>query len=333
MEKKYTGIEIGSYSVKMTQCAGNCVYRTAVEPLPDNYMKGGSIVSMEAMSAFLRQMAKKYRFTDKNCALVLPDDSVFTRRLTMPAMTVEHLKLNLPYEFHDFLNGSREQYVFDYCVLDMKYDEKKNPVSMDLMAAAVPVNLMEGYKQMIRQAGFKLVIAAPETAAIANILREHEGVEEIKTPEEYCLMDIGHRETRLHIFTGNRFEVTREIEIGVKDLVDLVAAVRNVDPHLALSYVRDNYEDVWNLEEAVEIYDRIGGEAMRAVNFYGFNNRDSHLSRIYYYGGGSRITPMTETITSHIALEQRPVTELVTMMDETDENIISSLMAAGITYQ
>lgn len=333
ISKKYTGIEIGSKQVKMTQCCNNCLYRAAIEPLPDNYVNNGKIVSMEAMSGFLKDMAKKYKFSDKSCAIVLPDNIAFARRLTMPAMNVDHLKLNLPYEFHDFINERKERYVFDYCVLEMQYDEQQKPVAMDLMAAAAPKDVIADYETMIRQAGFKLEIAAPEVFAYSNLIREHEAVEEIEEPREYGFVDFGYHSTKLHIFTGHRFEVTREIDYGCAHLIQTVAAVQNVDQHIAQSYVMENYKDIWNLEDCRDIYEAIGVEIMRAVNFYSFNNPDSRLDRVYYCGGGSLITPLTEAVSAHLSLEVRPISELFTVLGDIPGEAYISPAAAGITYQ
>lgn len=333
MSKKYTGIEIGSRQVKMTQCSDNSIYKAAVEPLPDNYVSGGRIVSLEAMAVFLKAMAKKHRFTDKSCAVVLPDSQAFARRLTMPAMTVEHLNMNLPYEFHDFINGNKEKYVFDYCMLEMQNGEDNKPAAMDLMAAAAPKALIEDYKEMMKLAGFKLEIAAPEVFAYSNLIREYEDVQEEKGLREYGFVDFGYRSTKLHIFSGFRFEVTREIEYGCRNLVRVIEEERHVDRHIASSYLRENYMDCWSLPGCRDIYDAIGVELMRAVNFYGFNNPDSHLETVYYCGGGSRITPLTEAVSGHISLEVKPVTDLLALVDGVDEEVCISPAAAGITYQ
>ena len=330
---KYTGIEIGSKQVKMTQCCDNCLYKVVIEPLPDNYVNNGTIVSMEAMSIFLKEMAKKYRFPDKNCAIVLPDSVAFSRRLTMPAMTVDHLKINLPYEFHDFINDRKEKYVFDYCILDMQYDENQKPVAMDLMAAAAPKDVISEYEAMVKQAGFKLQIAAPEVFAYSNLVREYERVEELEESREYCFVDFGYHSTKLHIFSGSRFEVTREIDYGCAHLIQTVAAIKNVDQHVAQSYVMKNYLDIWNLEECRGIYESIGVEIMRASNFYSFNNPESHLDTVYYCGGGSLITPLTEAVSSHISLDVRPITELMTIVGDIPADACISPASAGITYQ
>ena len=211
MSDSFTGIEIGSRQVKMTQCEDNCVLRVAIEPLPDNYVNRGTIVSMEAMSEFLKEMAKKHRFTDKKCALVLPNSVAFSKRLTMPAMTVEHLKINLPYEFHDFINESRKKYVFDYCLLEMHYNDDGRPFSMDLMAAAAPKEKLQEYTLMVKHAGFKLTVAAPEIFAYSNLIRAYEAEEQPEETREYCFVDLGYYTTKLHIFSSHRFEVAGQL--------------------------------------------------------------------------------------------------------------------------
>ena len=38
----------------------------------------------------------------------------------MPLMTEEQLRLNLPYEFHDYIGGEMDKYVFDYAMIQTK---------------------------------------------------------------------------------------------------------------------------------------------------------------------------------------------------------------------
>lgn len=335
MSQRYTGIEIGSRQIKMAQCVNNCVYRVAIEPLPDNYVDKGTIVSIEAMSETLKEMARKYHFTDKNCAVVLPDSVAFSRRLTMPAMTVDQLKINLPYEFHDFISDSKKGYVFDYSVLEMTRNEEGRPVSMDLMAAAAPREKIQEYEMMLKRAGFKLSIAAPEVFAFSNMIREHEAVERGEKEgigQEYCFIDIGYNYTKIHIFTGCRFEVTREIEYGCSLLHQVVADEFHVDEHVARSYVVENYKKVWDMQRCRDIYETIAVEVMRAINFYGFNNPSSQLDTVYFCGGGSMIPNLVEAIADQITLRARPISELFTVVGEIPDEAFISPAAAGITF-
>lgn len=85
-------IKIGSRQVKMTQCGDNCVLRVALEPLPDNMVNRGTIVSMEAMIEFGE---KAFVYGQKFLRAGASNSVAFSKRLTMPAMTVRTLKINL----------------------------------------------------------------------------------------------------------------------------------------------------------------------------------------------------------------------------------------------
>ena len=245
-------------------------------------------------------------------------------------MTVEHLKINLPYEFHDFINESRKKYVFDYCLLEMHYNDDGRPFSMDLMAAAAPKEKLQEYTLMIKHAGFKLTVAAPEIFAYSNLIRAYEAEEQPEETREYCFVDLGYYTTKLHIFSSHRFEVTREIDHGCSLLDRAVADERNLDEHIAHAYVTENYEDVWSLPCCQDIFDTIAVEIMRAINFYGFNNPASRLDTVYFCGGGSLITPLVDTVVRSIPLAPRPVAELFKTAGQLPPEAFTIPAAAGL---
>lgn len=90
--KKIVGIDIGGSSVKLAYFAGSTLKKAAMAPLPDNMVADGRILSMDAMADFLRQAARDNGIPLTNAAVVLPSTEVFTRELTMPAMTEQQLR-------------------------------------------------------------------------------------------------------------------------------------------------------------------------------------------------------------------------------------------------
>ena len=110
MAKAYTGVDIGTGHLKLAVCDGKAVSQIAIEEVPDNLVKDGRITSLETMSELLRDAVRKHRITAKNCALVLHARDVYTRRISLPAMTVDELKLNLPFEFRDYIADGKDVY-------------------------------------------------------------------------------------------------------------------------------------------------------------------------------------------------------------------------------
>ena len=339
MAKVFTGIEIGARQVKIAQCENYRLCREIVEPLPDWFVRKSGGVFPEAMAEFLREIRRNYRLKDRRCCLILPDSAALTRRIKMPPMKEKHLKLTLPYEFHDFIRDRKTRWMFDYAVMGMEYGEDQVPISMDIMAAAVPEPVMEEYRRMIQSAGWKLTAAAPEAFAYSNIIREYEKKRRKRHPESlpgnYCFVDLGYRHTKIRFFYGECLEAGREIETGCEDLVRIISQARHVEPHVAGTYVRDNFEDVWMLKECREIYEKAGIELRKTLGYYQYRYPERTIQELYVCGGGSGILPFRETVAASVSLPIREAGDLIPVSGNRDreKRRVISPAAVGIAFQ
>ena len=329
MANTYTGIDIGSGDIKFAVCSGGSIRRMWSYPLPANLMREGVIVSPEAMSSVIREAAKAGHINVRNCAVSLPGAVSFFRRFTVPAMTTDQLRLNLPYEFNDFIAQEKDKYFYDYAVAGVVKNEDGSPKELDLMAAAAPKETIASYTSMLRRAGFRLRMVMPEEFAYANILREYEKGNPGK--REYCILDLGNAATRVHMFTGPNYETTRIIEYGGATIDSAIAEFCNVDAHVARLYKLANHNDVLNLATCRGVYQSIAVEVLRAINFYNFNNPNSNLTDVYLCGGGALIAPLTETIRSTLDHKLHSVAELMPEAEREDAELVRYPVAVGVT--
>lgn len=292
--KNLIGIDIGTSAVKLAQVSGRKVVRAVSAPLPGTPVQNGRVVSAEELGQALRQIRKEGKLKGRQCALVLPPEVAFVRRVTMPCMTEAQLKTNLPYELQDYIQNSSEQYYYDYALLSVINDEDGNPVELDLLAAATPREVIEQYRTALEAAGLRLTLAVPQTLTYRNIIRAHEQTA-AEHPEEYCIADMGHSAIRVHMYRGDAYETSRVIEFGGEELKEL----------------DENDEDARR-----ELFSRIALEIMRAVNFYGFNTPDSNLQDIYFCGGLSQSAPLMAEVTGTLSLNCHPIEELLPTMDD-----------------
>ena len=109
----------------------------------------------------------------------------------MPAMTVDQLKINLPYEFHDYITEDKDKYFYDYAVINKTSDTDGNLTEMELMAVAAPKETINQYKTLFRRAGLRLTLIAPDYSAIRNIIKDYEEVNAVKEPGGLC--SLGYR--------------------------------------------------------------------------------------------------------------------------------------------
>ena len=334
MTKSCVGICIGTSSLRIAVMAGGQIVQLAAEPLPENLVRDGQILSPEALSDELRSAARKYHISEKDGGGVLSLEEPFTRRTTVPYMTVDELKLNLPYEFHDYIPKDMDQYLYDYAVASTEKDENGKPQRLDLMIAAVRRETIADHRRTLGKAGFRMRTAVPENFAYCNLLRDYEA----RTPGhpgEYCIVDLGHTGSRVHLYTGPVYETTRAIEYGGAALDALIADEKHVDLHVAAKYKYANYEDVQNAPICRELYGKIGVEIMRALNFYRYNNPDSALEDVYLCGGLTNVAPLTETIRSTLKdARLHLITELMPAIDPAEQTVaVLTPAAVGATMQ
>ncbi len=326
MSKGYTAIQIGESTIKMVQVSDGKAVKTVLEATPDNLVRDGHILSFEALAEILKSMARDNQMRNRNAVVVLPLENCYLRRTSMPYMTVDQLKLNLPYEFRDYIHADREDYFYDYAVVGQETDEAGEMKSLDLLIAAVKNELIEKYMKILTFAGFKLKIALPDACAFRNIIRQYEENNE-EHPAAYCIVDLGHSSIRVHLYNGSVYETTRVIEYGGVTLDSLIAEEMDVDVHIASSYKVKNYNQVQELEACKEIYDKMIVELFRSINFYNYNNPDSELKDIYFCGGLAKITPFMDMVRSALEVRCHTIGEL---MEEAEQDDTLELICAAI---
>lgn len=316
--KKIVGFDIGEKSVKMTLLVGGRLKKAVNIELPDHMVSGGKILSMDAMADFLRLSAKQNDIPFTNAAIVLSSNQVITRELTLPAMTEQQLRFNLPYEFRDYLTEEKSKYFFDYSMREVYRDEDGYPAEMELLACAVLKDTVARYRDMLHRAGFKLQMLTPSECAYASILKD-DFIRSGKTAQDICVVNLGYSGTYLHIYRGYYFDSRRVMELGTKELEHLVAEHCGVDIHMAHEYVLQDYNGVLSSDYAADLYARISLEIKKAVNFFNYNNRERELTRLCLCGGGCAIEPLRRAILE--ATEMTPVTarELLGENLATDE--------------
>ena len=307
---KIVGFEIGDHSVKLVYFAGKELKKAVSVALPDAMVSNGRILSMDAMADFLREAAKANGIPSGGAALTLSAADAFTRDVTVPAMTEQQLAYNLPFEFHDFLTEEKSKYFFDYSVREVRRDPDGYPLEMDLFACAMLKERVEAYRAMFRRAGFKLKVLTPLETAYGALLTEY--IRRTGAPEiGRCVVNLGHRVTRMHFLQGGECVGVREIDLGLAELDRRIAEEMGVEIHAARGYKQSNFNGVLDTEYAKEFYSRLAVEIMKAVNFYHYNNRERELEELYLCGGGAAIRPLRETIAATVKLKVKGGEELL----------------------
>ena len=326
MAQTILGIDVGHNRLKLALLNGKRVKKTAVIDMPENLVSGGRIVSPETMGEYLRSSLKEQGIHASKAAYVFSGERVYIRPVTMPQMSEEQLLYNLPYEFRDYITEELKDFVFDYAMISTN-DENH---TMDVMAAAIPRQLLDDTRAILRKAGLKLVKAAPELAVYQTILGDQPGGAD--GPRDYCILDIGFSSIRMYAFKGDKHLATNELESGLHSLDDTLAETYNVDPHIAHTYLLSNYDDCQNKEVCTSAFNNIGVELMRTMNFLRYSMQDSSLNDVWVCGGGANIPALLYALEDNLDMKIHHAGELLGGYGLSNTGDADSLfLAAGIT--
>lgn len=333
MKGTCVGFDIGTDQLKIAVCTNGDANRLIVEPMPDNLVKEGRIVSPETLVSFLKQICKKHGLRSKKCALVLPASVAYTRSMTLPVMTEAQLKINLPFEFRDFVKQDKDKYYYDYAVLDTLTDGQGKAKELELIGAAASKDTINLYKEIFHRSGLNLAYAVPSELCYMYLMREHEKREGTTHAHDYCIIDLGHTETRLHIFKGQRHQVTRVVEYGAQMVDTVLADKLGEDIHIARLHKNSGDDALLRNEDCLAVYSSISVEIMRAIVFYRFNTPGSNLTKIYICGGAAKIAPFVEAIAENIDIPLVGIEALLPKTAAQTENAAMCHAAIGAALQ
>ena len=157
--KNCLGIEIGHYRIKIAY-AENGELREFIS----ERVEGIDRNDMRQYADLIKDLLKEYAIRCRNVVFVIRQEDAYVRRFELPLMTEEQLRLNLPYEFHDYIGNEMDKYVFDYAMIYA--DQEK----MDLIGAACTKELSQQFEKLAKMAHLKLVGLVPAVLGLEWIL-------------------------------------------------------------------------------------------------------------------------------------------------------------------
>lgn len=305
------GITCEHNRIALTLARGGEVRKSVWADVGENIVDGAEIKSRSLFAAQLKELMREQKISCRRAAFALPGEDVFTRTITMPKMDDDQIRINVPFEFRDFIQGELKDYVFDYAYLPTDgagIGETGEP-TVTLFAAAVPRSYLEETKAMFRMAGLRLVKVTPELCAYESLLGLLPSEEERN--KERCFLDIGNGHSRMLVYKNGRYKLMHMIDIGERRIVQTIADEMNVDMHIAMTYLMTRYEGCDRLPAVENAYKDISLEVLKGLNFYEVSDMSARLADVTLCGGGAMIAPLVELLKERITMEVVTVDELL----------------------
>lgn len=343
--------EIGHYRIKIAYAE-----KGELREFISERVEGIDRNDMRQYADLIKDLLKEYAIRCRNVVFVIRQEDVYVRRFELPLMTEEQLRLNLPYEFHDYIGNEMDKYVFDYAMIYA--DQEK----MDLIGAACTKELSQQFEKLAKMAHLKLVGLVPAVLGLEWILEyaeermadekkaletklnaephkkeekeNAEGAEKSETVKDYAILDLGTQALRIHFFRHGIYDITRTMEPGCEEIEQIRLGDKNKMQELGIEVEEENREETDKEKMAAvleEQYRTRAVQVMRVLNFYSFNNVNNTIDSLYYCGGGARYGELIDALKETLDLPVRSVAELLpeVSLDEEDE-WIDSPQAYGV---
>ena len=191
------------------------------------------------LGILLSQAIKDNGFKSKDVILTLNNSSVIYRELYLPRIEAKRLALIVRSEMMEVLNLTPD-YIMDFVVLDESVSDEGKPM-VRVLAVASPSLAIRSYLELIKQT--KLRLKCIDTAT-NSVLKFVELTPELRSLEQFILVDIGTSQLRLYLFDEGKYVLTRNTRLTMIGQATDTDAVYFIEDHInkmiQYSYTRGN---------------------------------------------------------------------------------------------
>lgn len=330
MIKNYLGIEIGSRALKLVVCERGAIKKAFIERIPEGIVENDRIVNWVEMTEVLKRTLQKDKLRCKDVALVIPEGLTYVRKITMPYMTEPQLRFNLPFEFHDFISGNKEDYIYDYALIKVNEPNASGERTMEIMASAMAIEDFENYEKMIKACKLKLRIAVPESVAYQNIVKKYLNMRPEKQGKDFAILNMGYGAINLRIYTDGVYETGKEIKPGIAPIYDILRNKYQIDDWKQCNKMK--LQEALEDPECMEVYGRFALDIMRVMSFFHYNHPNNTLTTLYCCGRGLSINPLKDTIRDTVGIKVEGLYELFSDICYDEKAMVYGAAGAGVTW-
>ncbi len=302
----YFGLDISEFSVKVMQVSKHRshdrVHGFAVEHIPADVMRDGTIVKPDVLTHAIHTACKKAKITTKNVVCSLPESKTFLRIVSLPKMHESEVHEAIKWEIEAVIPLSIDQVYYDWHILtrSITHDAQK----MDIIVVAVSKQYVDEYIQMFNDAG--LTVYGFELESVAQTMSLLHNDEKGATT---MIIDIGDKNTSFVITVDNVPVFTSSIPLSADSITQVIAQTLGITHEKAEEIKKEKgigsaVKDDHIFQAVRPVADSFVQEAKKSIDFYLSGLTYSQkIDRIIMSGGGSRTKGLTTYLAHHLGYE------------------------------
>lgn len=299
MAQRILGIDIGSYSVKVTQINRFLRDFELINYYEQVINPGTRLTYEESVAAALQALAEKNNLTADIVAVGLPAHHLSCRVIELPFTNIKKIEQTIDYELEAHIPVPLDELLVDYHILSV--EENRSTI----LVAYVPKARFVKYLDLLQVAGLDPKYVGLDSIDLSNITR----VAMVPQEDVYAIMDIGHEKTNICVMEGLQLRYVRSVTIGGLHFTRAIQKAFHLNfekaEGLKLDRGRVSLKDE-KLDQISRPCQNVAEELIISIKqtYLGYRQiyPDRQWSALYITGGGSRIPGLGDMISSALRM-------------------------------
>lgn len=305
---KYLSLDLGSHSIKGVVGSADenriIVEQFFEELLPEGLYQNGRVRDQGEFKNFLAMILSNHKIKIKNVILTIDTSELIKREIVLPDIEDMDVEEAISYEIGDYLPIDIPSYVLQPRVMEHYVEEGQK--RQKVLVAALPKEIAETLFFVLRDAGLTPEVLDIHSNAIEKIFTPAYMGSLYQANGSSVFVDLGHKISNITILENGEYQFGRILRFGGDNLeVAIRSSGYDMNDELKekiygksmLDYVDtslDTYAMMAGNEEemmARVLFSQLSSWAddiEKVISYYGSQNLNRHIERIFLYGGSSR---------------------------------------------
>jgi type IV pilus assembly protein PilM len=304
------GLDIGSSAVRAVQLRqgrrGSRLEHVGQVQLPVGAVRDGEIIEPEIVVAALKQLWRTFKLRSRKVAIGLANQQVVVRRLDLPFMTEDELRMSLPLQVDGLIPIPVDQAVLDFCLLGEREDEEGAHLVRILLVAAQR-EMVDALLDVVHKAHLHPV--AIELDAFAA-LRSLTSPDVFADQGAEILVDVGSTVTDLIVHVNGAPHFVRTVLFGGETITNALMLELDVD-HDTAEHLKERAARGTALlpaeREAVELIrgraQLLVDEVRSSIDYCAAQRDIPQIDRVLLTGGTSKLPQLPDELSQGLNLD------------------------------
>jgi len=292
-EKSFAfGVDLSDLSLKIVQLEKKKgklgLVSFGKEMLPAGLVEGGEIKKEKELAKVIQKLVEKMRaegLSGREAVCNLPEEKVFIRIVQLPRMQEKEVAQAIQFEAESHIPLDIEDTYLSWQIIKPMFNHIDH---LDVLVAATPKSLVDGYVSVFKKSGLELVALEPESVAVVRSLMSPNDL------KPTIIVDLGATGTNFVIYSAQAIRFTSKISISGQLFEKEISQKLKVDAKKAselkikVGLDREKGEEVYQVLKPIindlanQIKEYIAFYHQHATHIHG---PDGHIGQVILCGG------------------------------------------------